>query len=70
MYPAATDQEAGFNHDILQITASFKGCPTLNQILDLAYLRISLLGLQSSVKIVCLDPHRQNQCSLLELHCH
>lgn len=41
MYPEATDQEAGFSHDILQITASFKGCPTLNQILDLVYLRIS-----------------------------
>lgn len=70
MYPVATDQEPGFNHDILQITAFFKQCPTLNQILDLAYLRISLLGQQSSVKIVCLDPCRQIQGSLLELHCH
>lgn len=63
-------KEDSFNHYILQISAFFKWCPTLNQILDLAYLRISLLGQLSSVKIVCLDPCRQTQCSLLELHCH
>lgn len=30
----AADQEAGFNDDFLQITASFKEFPTLSQILE------------------------------------
>lgn len=34
MYPAAADQEAGFNHDLLQITAFFEEFPMLSQILE------------------------------------
>lgn len=40
VYPAATDQETCFNHDLLQITASFKEFLMLSQILKaLLYLR-------------------------------
>lgn len=34
VYPAAAGQEAGFNHDLLQITASCEEFPTPSQILD------------------------------------
>lgn len=33
MYPAAADQETCFNHDLLQITASFREFLTLSPIL-------------------------------------
>lgn len=40
VYPAATDQQTCFNHDLLQITASFKEFLMLSQILKvLIYLR-------------------------------